>query len=521
MATREEMTFIRAARAGETSAQLMLGKYYLFGGAGLKQNLATALHWLDRAARRNSSEAWMLIGEHVPFEVTARTVDPLQLSVWYERAFDAGVIGAGLVWAKLVLAQADGQVDPLARGKALRALETAARAGIVDAQWLLAQELAKRPRSASDKPNAQRMVDSATLEWATRAASSGILQAQRALADHAWSAQDWPAFLRWSLPVARTIADRRGKADAPPIPVEDARFLARCASTLVNTADFDESEAERFWELAAQAGDKDAQLGAGLWFANMDEEGDRVMRVRRKSNYRKAAGWLMAAGRQGVAEAWYALARICLRPNNSLSQHARSDASCYLERAAEAGHCIAQLQLGMAAWRTRRCDEAGDVRAVYWLQKAAFQGNAEAAACLQKIASRATPIAWAEEARRQLTPGVAATHPLLAARIELAALFGLSHPEALLIDLNTADRGHCLLVDISALHARSRRRLILIQTGHERMALNRVLRVFENIDCGPHGPEGNYRQRVYLFKKVFSFCGMDRRAASGSEGLSA
>jgi TPR repeat protein len=520
MATREEMTFIRAARAGEPSAQLMLGKYYLFGGAGLKQNLATALHWLDRAARRNSSEAWMLIGEHVPFEVTARAVDPLQLSIWYERAFDAGVIRAGMVWAKLVLTRTDGEVDQLVRGKAFRALETAARAGIVDAQWLLAQELAKRARGASDKPSVPRMVDSATLEWATRAASSGILQAQRALADHAWSVQDWPSFLRWSLPVARTIADRGNKADASPLPKEDARFLACCAGALVKTPGFDESEAERFWELAALAGDREAQLGAGLWFANMDEEGDRVTRNRRKSNYRKAAAWLTAAGEQGMTEAWYALARICIRPNNSLMQHARSDASCYLERAAEAGHCIAQLQLGMAAWRTRRCDEGGDVRAVYWLQKAAFQGNAEAAAFLEKIAARATSVAWAKEARRRLTPNVAATHPLLAARIELAALFGLSHPEALLIDLHAADRGHCLLIDIREQHARSKRRLILIQTGEERTVLNRLLRVFENIDCGPDGPEGNYRQRIYLFKKVYAQGGTERRAAPGSEGRS-
>jgi hypothetical protein len=280
--------------------------------------------------------------------------------------------------------------------------------------------------------------------------------------------------------------------------------MARCASALVKTAGSDESEVQRFWELAAQAGDKDGQLGAGLWFANMDEDGDRVVRTRRKSNYRKAAGWLMAAGQQGVAEAWYALSRICQRPNNSLMQHARPDAVSYLERAAEAGHCIAQFQMGMAAWRARRGDDSSDVRAVYWLQKAAFQGSAEAAVLLDRIASRAMPAAWAREARLRLPASVAATYPLLAARIELAALFGLTHAEALLIDPDAADRGHCLVADIRALHARSRRRLIMIETGEERTALNRMLRVFENIDCGPNGPEGNYRQRVYLFKKIFS-----------------
>lgn len=37
MATREEIAFIRDARAGNVSAQLALGKRYLFGGAGLKK----------------------------------------------------------------------------------------------------------------------------------------------------------------------------------------------------------------------------------------------------------------------------------------------------------------------------------------------------------------------------------------------------------------------------------------------------------------------------------------------------
>ncbi|MDB5727574.1 MAG: SEL1-like repeat protein [Noviherbaspirillum sp.] len=511
MATREEMTFIRAARAGETSAQLMLGKYYLFGGAGLKQNLATALHWLDRAARRNSSEAWMLIGEHIPFDVAARALDPLQLPVWYERAFDAGVMNAGLVLAKLVLA--DSKADQIARDKAFGALEAAARAGIVDAQWLLAQELGKHKSGAPGDAGSERIVDSTTLEWATRAASSGILQAQRTLADHAWSEQDLPSFLRWALPVARALAERRNTGDAAPMSQEDARFLTRCASAIVKTPDSDESEAERFWELAAQAGDKEAQLSAGLWFANMDEKGQRTARLRRKSNYRKAAGWLMAAGRQGVAQAWYVLARICLKPNGSFMQLARSDAACYLERAAEAGHCIAQLELGLAAWRMRHCDDASDVRAVYWLQKAAFQGNPEAAALLEKIAPRAAGSAWAQEALLRLTSGVAASYPLLAARVELAALFGLAHAETLLIDPHTADCGHCLLVDIRSQHARSRRRLIPIRTGEERATLNRLLRVFENIDCGPNGPEGNYRQRVYLFKKIFSYSEMDQGKA--------
>jgi hypothetical protein len=93
-------------------------------------------------------------------------------------------------------------------------------------------------------------------------------------------------------------------------------------------------------------------------------------------------------------------------------------------------------------------------------------------------------------------------HPFLAARIELAMLFGLTRPEALLIDLKQADCGHCLMVDIRSQYARSKRRLIMVETGEQRGALNRIGRLFEDMDCGPSGPEGNYRQRLYRLKTV-------------------
>jgi TPR repeat protein len=513
LATREEIAFIRDARAGKSSAQLILGKYYLAGGAGLKQNLATALYWLHRAASRNEQEAWLLIGKNVPFEVAARAEDPVQICVWYERAFDAGVVQAGLVWAKLKLAQPDGLANPAVHRQALAVLEKVADSGIVEAQWLLAQELKKAGRITSSQEAAPlnsasaapRIVERGALEWAMRAAANGVLQAQRALADRAWSIQDYPAFLQWSTPVARAIADNSSRADgAGPLPEKDAAFLSRCASALYKTGEFDAHEVERFWEMAAHAGDKDARFSLGIWCANMDENGDRIAQPTRKSNYKKAMHWLTLAGEQGVAKAWHALYKIVVRPNTGLSQHGVSDAQRYLERAAEAGHCAAQLELGMANWRTRRSKEANDVRAAYWLQKAAAQGDRDALDLLDKVAARATSVPWAQAAQRQLTYDLVNTHPFLAARIELAALFGLSLPEALLLDVNDADRGHCLLVDIRSLHARSKRRLILIETGDERLALTRIGRHFSNIDCGLGGPEGNYRQRHYLFKKLFA-----------------
>src|SRR5450830_855618 len=142
MASREDLAIIRAARAGQSEAQLALGRRYLFGGNGLPQSFATALHWLDRAARQGSADAWCLIGEHIPYDVVAQAPKPLDYVLWYERAFDGGLKAAGLAFARLVLAQ---QAQPDAQamlGKALKVLEAEAHAGTAEAQWLLAQQQA-------------------------------------------------------------------------------------------------------------------------------------------------------------------------------------------------------------------------------------------------------------------------------------------------------------------------------------------------------------------------------------------
>eukprot|EP01034_Spumella_vulgaris_P029488 gene29488-36550_t len=83
---------------------------------------------------------------------------------------------------------------------------------------------------------------------------------------------------------------------------------------------------------------------------------------------KRAIRWLTQAGEQGLAEAWFALSRIYIKPE--FSQRSVSEAQACLERAADMGHSAAQLECGIHAWRTRRGGEENDVRAAYWLQKA-------------------------------------------------------------------------------------------------------------------------------------------------------
>jgi TPR repeat protein len=509
MANRQELAIIRDARAGRVSAQLELGKLYLFGSAGLPQSLPTALHWLDRAAQQDCVEACELIGIHIPLELALQSGRPL--APWYERAYDSGVAQAGLVLAQLVLGhRADAAPDPACLAKALTALEAAARAGLPDAQWLLAQQqIVEQAQRAAAPPEgglqavADGRLDPANQRWLRRAADSGVAVAQFALLEADWEAGRWTGFMQRALPLARALVQAVDGGRKGRLAPEEVALLSRCARVVAGDQpgyQVDQGEIRRFCELAANEHDGYAQLAVGLWCARMQVDGRRVAVGTGSANFKKAIRWLMQAGEQGMAEAWYALSRIYIKPE--FSQRNVIDAQKYLERAAELGCRDAQLECGNSAWRARRENESNDVRAVFWLQKAAAQGCTQAAAALRKIAPRGTGAGSTGTGSLAPGPALAGSHPLLAARLELAALFKLSRAEALLLDVAAADRGHCLVIDIRSSYGRSKRRLVLLETPHERQALDRIVRLFDNIDAGPGGPEGNYRQRLYRLRTL-------------------
>jgi len=530
MANREELAIIRGARAGRADAQLELGRLYLFGSAGLPKSLPTALHWLDRAAKQDCAEAWQLIGNHIPLELARQSPQPV--TCWYERAYDGGLARAGLVYAQLVLGAE--RVAPGQRAKALRALEDAGRGGFPEAQWLLAREHGVTPaprtgiqagevpggmpagamaarasdaRPADARPLRQGAPDRAGQRWLRRAADNGVTPAQFALLEQEWEAGRHQAYLERALPLARSLARSevaQGRTSARLAP-DEVTLLSRCARLVDEDTvahDVEPDELHGFWELAAAEQDRHAQFALGLWCARMRIDGRRIggdgVGNSGAANFKKAVRWLQQAGEQGLAEAWYALSRIYVKPE--FSQRNVVEAQKYLERAAEMGYRDAQLECGNAAWRARRENEGNDVRAVFWLQKAAAQGCAKAAAMLDKIAPRDAG-GWRELAAL-LAGRDLSEYPLLAARLELALAFGLSRAEALLLDLKHADRGHCLVVDIRASYGRSRRRLVPVETAQERQLLDRVVRLFETVDCGPGGPEGNYRQRLYRLRTL-------------------
>jgi len=498
MANREELGLIRGARGGQPSAQLALAKLYLYGSAGLPKSLPTALHWLDRAAQQGCNQACALIGAHIPAELAMQSTRPL--AQWYERAFDAGVLRAGLVLAQLTLDTPAGQaLDQARRDKALRALEAAARAGVPDARWLFARYHGAAGQAGAVPDAAERRLRSAPLPGAAGAAGDP----EPSQLDKLWRAGRTASYLERALPLARALADAHscGGPLALRLAPDDVTLLARCAVAGADTAD--PADIQRFREIAAHEHDRDAQLAMGLWCARMQVDGTRTAVGEGSANFKKAIRWLTLAGEQGLAAAWYALSRIYIKPE--FSQRNVADAQRYLERAAEMGYRDAQLECGHSAWRARRENESNDVRAAYWLQRAAAQGCAQARELLHKIAPRGAGFSAA------LPPGLATSQPLLAARLQLAALFRLTRAEALLLDVRAADHGHCLVVDIRASYGRSKRRLVMVDTPEERQALDALGRLFEQVDCGPAGPEGNYRQRLYRLKTSLPYGAPDEQ----------
>jgi TPR repeat protein len=503
MANREELGLIRGARGGRPEAQLALGRLYLYGSAGLPKSLPTALHWLDRAAQQGCPQACELIGVHIPVELARQSARPL--AQWYERAYDAGVLRAGVVLAQLTLEQQAGQAaDPVRRDKALRALESAARAGVPDAQWLYARHHGASMPAAPARPSAApaaAVAERKEERWLRRGADSGVAPAPVSVLDSLWQEGQRQRYLEGALAQARMLLRGADAGAGASLAADDARLLSRCAQALSELPDaaLHAAEIRRLYELAANENEPQAQMAVGLWQARMQADGKRIAVGAGSANFKKAVRWLTLAGEQGLAEAWYALSRIYIKPE--FSQRNVGDAQRYLERAAEMGYRDAQLECGGNAWRARRENENNDVRAVYWLQKAAAQGCAQAAASLQKIAPRHGADGFARLAALA-SPALALSYPLLAARLRLATLFQLSRAEALLLDVRAADQGHCLVIDIRGSYGRSKRRLVTVATVQERRALDEILQRFGDADTGPSGPEGNYRQRLYRLKTV-------------------
>jgi len=519
MANRDQVSEMRKARAGDVSAQLALAKRYLSGELGLARNESSALHWLVRAADKGCSKAWMLIGSQISFDVAKNSLDAISVALAYKRAYDAGIVDAGLVFSRLVLSVGTLKTNREMKAEALQVLEAISALGIADAQWLLAQvsvNSSDAQENSLPELHTNRPLRSSTFSpsdhnaayWTAEAASGGVQEARIVLANQALINGDYPTFLNWALPIARVFLHRNSANTQfkNVLPVEhrlsevETQLLYECGIALCAPPRTNMNEAQGFIELAALQGYELAQLWLGIWFAKLDRPTLHTASNLGQASFKKAIFWLQRAGNKGLPDAWYALSKIYLKAE--FGERSISESERYLERAAELGHCAAQLEFGTRAWRRRHREVGADLIAVYWLQKAAFQGNKEAETLLETVAPLPKPSSWALKHLKLLTPESKRANPFLANRIEIAAMFGLTQIEAMWLDVHKADQNYCLVVDVTENSPKAKRRLISITQAEERNKLDQAKSLFQGIECGSEGPEGDYRKRLYQLEKL-------------------
>lgn len=370
MATYEELSLIREARSGNLAAQLDLGARYIAGSTGLPKNIEAALHWLSCAAMQDSLDACLLIARHIPLELALQYHPPLGLCHWLGHAFAAGETDAALPLAKLVLEHAELAEQAGLHTQAMLALQTAAHHGSHEAQWLWARTLFEQGDG-----------EELALAWATRAALGGVDAARLALAEHAWEHDDHAGFLEWARPFADAAVDAAAADTLPPLSATQLSVLARCAQVLSQTQQAFEA-VTGFWEIVAASGDRQAQFSLGLWLARIRDDGTPLPGKHRR-DWAQAIQWLIEAGQQGMAEAWFALSKIYAggdeaMANPELARH-------YRQKAAELGHRRAQYECGMHAWNASRSSATHALRAMYWLELASNQGCTDSQAMLRQI----------------------------------------------------------------------------------------------------------------------------------------
>lgn len=190
-----------------------------------------------------------------------------------------------------------------------------------------------------------------------------------------------------------------------------------------------------------------------------------------------APGWKKRrrAATQNVAEAHWCLAQIYAHAGFARRDLRR--ARQHLEAAAHAGIAAAQVELARRLM-ARDADLEANLQAGHWLCAAMEepQMREEAETLLDGLADQAperSPEILAAQAR--LLPCLAESHPRLAARMTLAARFGLTTREALFLDLLRVDQGWCLLADIHQYFHYKPWRLVRSISDEQREALRQAM----------------------------------------------
>jgi hypothetical protein len=155
---------------GDPNAQLLYGLAYLEGRYQLTPDAGKAAYWLLRAARDGQSYAQMEIGK-LYVEGKGVDKDPAQATYWWRKAARADVPEAQYLLGKARLDGFGGEKDP---ARAVHWLTKAAENGNHDAEFLLGKMYKEGYAVAQDVELAQ--------DWLSQAAAAGHSEAINLLA---------------------------------------------------------------------------------------------------------------------------------------------------------------------------------------------------------------------------------------------------------------------------------------------------------------------------------------------------
>lgn len=530
MVTRSNMPLVSQARRGDAIAQYALGRHYLEGSGGMARNPALALDWLQRAASGGVRAAEQLICSAIPVDLALDHPQAGRIAACYRRQALAGAPEAE--WAYLHLFEKAPELACAEHAQAhlfatlllesLASGGSSAAGGHGEAQWALARRQEELGNLALAR------------HWAGLAARQGCAPATLWLARQALRAGDTAAFLTLVRPEVERLLGRSLALSADECELLLQVFQAShwddplAQHALLRAAEQDHAaSAFELGRLFLEPRQLGARRGAGhpdpartAHLLGLAAEG---LRPRPRPALRTAAQWLEVAARKGHADATFLLGLICRSPAYSRRDTARSDQ--LLQSAATAGQHDAQFRLAHSCWRRRHVEPRQQLQAMQWMVRAATGGHQGAEDWLDALAAREAPQARSGRSTRGARQGHAAParggcdwpvehfddariaalmqrHPAMAMRIAVGKAFGLRRMEVLLTDWQRADRDNCLMIELSAWTPKHALRIVPIRTPGQRQILDLARYRFRDLDTGPDGPEGNYRQRLYLFNKL-------------------
>ncbi|MEW5882333.1 MAG: hypothetical protein AB1761_18075 [Pseudomonadota bacterium] len=482
---REVLSALTAARRGALAAQVFVGRCYLHGAESFPRQRATGIRYLSAAAAAGDRAAEQELANSLSLEevVRHRLVDLLRGAAFAGNAQAQYKLGLWLL------------TDDRTHEEGERWLRRAAESGLAPARVALAHRLLAAP-SARGHDEAVRLLKAEAI--------AGNEEAWFPLSRAALTAGD----LRLFASALRRACERRCALtlDAARLVVE-ALMLERAGR--IDPVLIAAETLRAALEACAENEVPEALLLLGRVLAGLDEDLRERVALPGSRKLGRGIALLLKAADAGLAEALVALADVH-ELHRSLPSSMRM-ARYYLERAAERGIDAAVLRLGRMLLAAA-CTPSDLVRAVEVLHPLALRGHTIA---VQLLATLVSKVDGDEQRAQHLLAMIATQNALLAARLALARAFGLTRHEALTLDVIRAQRPWGLWVDPSPFFAQRRKstpRAVPALTPSAHHAMARAASLFERVDAGPAGAEGDYRARVYALRTTLARVG-------ASEGL--